>query len=70
MPYIQFKTLESVVSSFDLNVEYTAHLFSQTPPITPSDRLKEIIDEGLDLAIATSTEKARSELLIIPIGDS
>jgi hypothetical protein len=67
MPYSQFKTLESVVSTFDLTVEDTVHLFSQTEPIKPSDRLKEIINEGLDLAIATSTEKARSELLISPI---
>ncbi len=67
MPYSQFKTLESVVSTFDLVVEDTVHLFSQTQPISPSDRLKEIINEGLDLAIATSTEKARSELLISPI---
>jgi len=67
MPYSQFKNLESVVSTFDLTVEDAAHLFSQTPPISPSDRLTEIINEGLELAIATSTEKARSELLISPI---
>lgn len=67
MPYSQFRTLESVVSTFDLTIEDTAHLFSQTPPILPSDRLREVINEGLDLAIATSTEKARSELLISPI---
>ncbi len=67
MPYSQFKNLESVVSTFDLTVEDRAHLFSQTPPISPSDLLTEIINEGLELAIATSTEKARSELLISPI---
>ena len=67
MPYSQFKTLESVVSTFDLNVEDRAHLYSQTAPISPSDRLYEVINEGLDLAIATSTIKARSELLISPI---
>jgi hypothetical protein len=67
MPYSQFRTLESVVSTFDLTIEDTPHLFSQTPPILPSDRLREVISEGLDLASATSTEKARSELLISPI---
>ena len=61
MPYSQFKTLESVVSTFDLNVEDRAHLYSRTAPISPSDRLCEVINEGLDLAIATSTAKARSE---------
>ncbi|MFM7886815.1 MAG: hypothetical protein ACKPCM_09025 [Pseudanabaena sp.] len=54
-------------ASFDLSVEDTAHLFSRVLPIAPSDRLTEILNEGLDLAIATSTEKARSELLISPI---
>ncbi len=67
MPYSQFKTLESVVSAFDLEVKDTAHLYNQTALISPSDRLSEAINEGLDLAIATSTEKARSELLISPI---
>ena len=67
MPYSQFKTLESVVSTFDPNVEDRAHLYSQTAPIPPSDRLCEVINEGLDLVIATSTAKARSELLISPI---
>ena len=35
MPYSQFKTLKSVVSTFDLNVEDRAHLYSQTAPISP-----------------------------------
>ena len=50
-----------------LTVEDIPHLFSQVEKIEPSQRLKETLDETLDLASSISTEKARSELILTPI---
>lgn len=67
MSYSDFKTIEQAVSILELTVEDIPHLFSQVAPIEPSQRLKETLDESLDLASSISTEKARSELIITPI---
>ncbi len=67
MSYSDFKTIEQAVSALGLTVEDTFHLFSQIAPIEPSQRLKETLEETLDLAASISTEKARSELIITPV---
>ncbi|NJP08306.1 MAG: hypothetical protein HC866_01575 [Leptolyngbyaceae cyanobacterium RU_5_1] len=67
MAYSDFKTIEQAVTILDLIVEDIPHLFSQVPPIEPSERLKETLNETLDLASSISTEKARSELILTPI---
>jgi len=67
MSYSDFKTIEQAVSTLDLTVEDIPHFFSQVTPIEPSQRLKEMLNETLDLAASISTEKARSELIITPI---
>ncbi len=67
MSYSDFKTIDQAVSNLGLTVEDTFHLFGQVAPIEPSSRLKEILEETLDLAASISTEKARSELIITPI---
>jgi hypothetical protein len=67
MSYSDFKTIDQAVSTLDLTVEDIPHLFSQITPLAPSERLKQTLDEALDLASSISTEKARSELIITPI---
>lgn len=67
MSYSDFKTIDQAVDKLELNVEDVPYLFAQVQPIEPSTRLKETLDETLDLASSISTEKARSELIITPI---
>ncbi len=67
MSYSDFKTIEQATSSLGLTVEDISHLFSDIKPIEPSQRLKETLDESIELAASISTEKARSELIITPI---
>lgn len=67
MSYSQFTTLEQAVNAFQLTVQDVPHLFAQVAAIAPSDRLRETLEESLDLASSISTEKARSELIITPI---
>ncbi|NEQ69191.1 MAG: hypothetical protein F6K21_27630 [Symploca sp. SIO2D2] len=67
MSYGDFMTIDQAVSALGLTVEDIPHFFSHIAPIEPSQRLKETLDETLDLAANISTEKARSELIITPI---
>ena len=67
MSYSDFKTIEQAVNLLKLTVQDIPHLFGQIAFIEPSARLKETLEETLDLAASISTEKARSELIITPI---
>ncbi len=67
MAYSDFKTIEQAVSELELTVEDFPNLFGNIAPISPSERLKETLEETLNLAATISTEKARSELIITPI---
>ncbi|NER50217.1 MAG: hypothetical protein F6J92_26790 [Symploca sp. SIO1A3] len=67
MSYGDFITIDQAVSVLGLTVEDIPHFFSHIAPLEPSQRLKETLDETLDLAANISTEKARSELIITPI---
>jgi hypothetical protein len=67
MSYSDFKTLDKAINSLNLTLEEVHKLFAQVTPIQPSQRLKEFLDETLELATNISTEKARSELIITPI---
>ncbi|MGD1912484.1 MAG: hypothetical protein ACFB2X_17020 [Rivularia sp. (in: cyanobacteria)] len=67
MSYSDFKTIDQAVTQLELTVEDIPHLFANVESIEPSQRLKETLDETLDLASSISTEKARSELIITPI---
>ncbi|BAZ16628.1 hypothetical protein NIES4071_85060 [Calothrix sp. NIES-4071] len=67
MSYSDFTKIDQAVTALELTVEDIPHLFSQIPLIEPSQRLKETLEESLDLAASISTEKARSELIITPI---
>ena len=66
MPYDNF-SLSRVKREFSLTTVEDRRFIPEIPPIEPSFYLKEALSEGLPLAIATGSEKARSELIISPI---
>ncbi|VXD24364.1 conserved hypothetical protein [Planktothrix serta PCC 8927] len=66
MAYNDF-TLKQLQKQFNLKIEDQVDLFTNINPVSPTKLLQTIIEENLPLAIAISTEKARSELLIMPI---
>ena len=66
MPYSNF-SLSRVKREFNLKTVENKRFFPEIEPIEPSFYLKEALSEGLPLAIATGSEKARSELIISPI---
>ncbi len=66
MPYDNF-SLSRVKREFSLTTVENQSFFPDISPIEPSFYLKEALSEGLPLAIATGSEKARSELIISPI---
>ena len=67
MSYSQFKTLSSVQDAFGLETEEGVRFLPDLDPISPSETLKNFLSDGLPLAIATGSEKARSEFIISPI---
>ena len=68
MAYSDFTTITKATRAFDLSIiEQVTLLFQEAPLIPPSLVLSEILAENLPLAIATGSEKARSELIISPI---
>lgn len=66
MPYDNF-SLSRVKRDFNLTTVENQSFFPDIPPIEPSFYLNSALSEGLPLAIATGSEKARSELIISPI---
>ena len=60
-------TLTSVKQKFGLSLHETPHLFQSIVPITISETLQQSLEENTILALASNTEKARSEMLITPI---
>lgn len=66
MAYSNF-TLSKVKSDFGIFTDETQDIFADTTPIPPSDLLSLILKDQLPLAGAINTEKARSELVIMPI---
>lgn len=67
MAYSDWKTVNQVLSAFDLALENRSGLFQGLAAIEPSDILKQALRDGLDLATNIGTEKARSELIVTPI---
>lgn len=67
MAYSDFKSLEEVITKLDLTVNDRSHWFAEVSPQTPSPTLIQALEEGLELAVSISTEKARSELIVTPI---
>src|SRR4051812_9843475 len=66
MPYSSF-TLKAIEQDFGVAVAESAELFSTVPEVQPGPLLQSILHVYLPLAIAISTEKARSELLVAPV---
>ena len=66
MAYSDF-TLGSVKKQFQLNFIEKSNLFQDAPELQPSPLLQEILRDNLPLALASNTEKSRSEMIIAPI---
>ncbi len=66
MSYSEF-TLAKAKRDFDLSTVEGGRFLPIIEPIAPSSYLTQSLDEGLSLAIATGSSKARSELIISPI---
>lgn len=66
MLYSQF-TIEDIKTNFDITISEKFGIFADIPEIEYSDFLKQSLQEYLPLALAINTEKARSELIIMPI---
>lgn len=67
MAYSDFTTLTAVQKKFDLIVDETRSLFANVPEIQISAHLQTTLQENVPLALAIATEKARSEMIIVPI---
>lgn len=65
MSYTDF-TLDGVLRTFDLTLSEKVGMFSAVPELECSDFLSEILRENLPLALASNTEKSRSEMIIAP----
>ena len=66
MSYSEF-TLERVVKTFNLTLSEQVNLFVDIPEVECSSFLLQTLEYNVPLALAISTEKARSELIIAPI---
>ena len=67
MSYSQFKTLSSVKEAFGLVTKEGLRFLPQVDPIKPSETLRNFLEYSLPVALATGSEKARSELIISPV---
>lgn len=63
MPYSAFK-FSDLRHKFGIT-ESTGHLFSNIPPVQPTDWLNKTLEKNMDLPMLS--EKAKSELIISPI---
>lgn len=66
MSYSQF-TLATVKKTFDLNTSEKADIFAGASPVKCSEYLAETLQYNVPLALASNSEKARSEMIIAPI---
>ena len=66
MSYSDF-SIEDVKEQFKLRLDEGQDLYASVPPIEVSSMLRETLVESVPLALAISTEKARSELIITPV---
>ncbi|ALF54926.1 hypothetical protein ACX27_22235 [Nostoc piscinale CENA21] len=66
MPYSDF-TIRKVKQTFGINTIEGEKFLPEIKPIAASDTLSNFLAESLPLAIATGSEKARSEFIISPV---
>ncbi|MEG4984421.1 hypothetical protein QUB08_01375 [Microcoleus sp. BR0-C5] len=67
MSYSQFTTIGKVKEAFNLTVVEGIRFLPEIEPIAPATALQTMLETNLPWAIATSTEKARSEAIINPV---
>jgi hypothetical protein len=60
-------SIEDVKARFNLQLDEKQDLFGTVSPVDISPLLRETLVENVPLALAISTEKARSELIIAPV---
>ena len=65
--YRKFKTLDAVRQQFNLTWHEESDLFAAVDEVAASAQLQNLLSDQLPLALAISTEKARSELIVMPI---
>ncbi|BAY88546.1 MULTISPECIES: hypothetical protein [unclassified Tolypothrix] len=66
MSYSDF-TLDKVRKAFNLTIADKINIFASVPEIICPPLLAEILQENIPLALASNTEKSRSEMIIAPI---
>lgn len=66
MSYSNFN-LERVKHKFNLKTIEEFGIFADILPVESSELLKQILQDNLPIAIASNSEKARSEMIIAPI---
>jgi len=66
MAYNDF-TLDMLKQQFALRTDEQGDYFAQVVPVTISEGLRDHLHQYVPLALAIGTEKARSELLIMPV---
>jgi hypothetical protein len=66
MAYTDF-TLSSLTKQFNLTLDTTTDLHSSIPDAAPDPAFLVRLEDEVSLALAVSTEKARSEFIIAPI---
>lgn len=67
MSYSEFTTITKVEEAFGLTTVEGRRFVPEIELIKPTTQLVEYLEEVLPIAIATGSEKARSELIITPI---
>ncbi len=66
MAYSEF-SIDDVKLRFKLRVEEKVGHFAAVSPVSVSEFLTQMLDENIPLAVAISTEKVRSELIVAPV---
>lgn len=67
MFYSEFTSIESIETSFEVAIADKIGIFAKIPPADYSQFLAQTLEENVPLALAINTEKARSELIVMPI---
>ena len=67
MSYSDFTTIVKVKQAFGLTTVEGPRFLPQITPIAPSATLTDFLANSLPVAVATGSEKARSEMIITPV---
>ena len=67
MSYSEFTTILKVKQAFGLTTVEGPRFLPQITPIAPSATLTDFLANSLPVAVATGSEKARSEMIITPV---